>query len=665
MKFLSKYFFLIFICAQLTSSRPLPAQELEFGFRDMFKIRKITSPRLSPDGQYVLFENATADTSQNIWIKQIWRTQIGTGETLQITRGKTPAHFPRWSHDGQFIYFLTKRNPDYQNIYRMRNDGGEASPLFQHHANISTFELSHNGQTIYFLAKDTLTSEEQEREKKGNQSYFVDENLKPSQIWKFDLNTGTQTQLTRGDYSVREFCLSPDQLKIASVAAPSASQNDYLKREIYLIDLKSGDETKITNNEIAENQLAWSPDGQYLTFTSDANSRLETYYQDTIFLIDPGIGTIFNLLPDFKYQVIEYFWETKDRSIYFIANTGVNTQLFLLNRRNGKTRQLTSGDHEIRALQYIPGKDKMVYLESTPDRPFDIFYGEPEKGAGQPVTHMNDWLDHYAKARYQTVHWISPDGYTAEGILILPAKKYLSPYPLIVQLHGGPESSYRNYFGSSWSTYPQIWTSHGYAVFQPNYRGSTGYGDQVMRSIIGHYFEKDVDDIMSGVDYLINQGLVDPEKMAVMGWSAGGHLTNWIVTHFQRFKAACSGAGGANWSSFYAQTDVQYIREIWHMGPPYARSEYYQKKSPVNYVTNATTPTLILCGEQDRRVPFAQSLEMYRGLQRMNCPVKFIAFPEEGHSLKKVHNQLIKMQQEFQWIEQHLFERTWETEALK
>ena len=664
MKLRRKFLLFLFIFGLLTGYHYLSAQELVFGFRDMFRIQKISSPRLSPDGQYVIFENARADTSQNIWVKQIWRSQVSTGETLQITRGEKSAHYPRWSPDGQFIYFLSKRNTENQNIYRMRMDGGEATLLFQFPSDISAFELSRDERAIYFLTKDTLTTGEKIKEKKGDRSYFVDENLKSSQIWKFDFVNQTSTQLTRGNYSVREFCLSPGQSKIAFVAAPSASLNDYLQREIYLFDIQSGMESKITDNEIAEKQLAWSPDEKYLTFTSDANSRLETYYQDTIFLISLGTETILNMLPDFKYQVLDYFWDARGQSVYLIANTGVNTQLFMLNRRSGGTRQLTSGDHEIRSPHFVPAVNRMVYLESTPERPFEVLYGEPEKTTDQVLTHLNSWLDNYPIARYQTIEWTSPDGHTAEGILILPAKKFLTPYPLIVQLHGGPEDSYRNYFGSSWSTYPQIWAANGYAVFQPNYRGSTGYGDQVMRSIIGHYFEKDVDDIISGVDNLINQGIADPDKMAVMGWSAGGHLTNWIVTHFQRFKAACSGAGGANWSSFYAQTDVQYIREIWHMSPPYTRGDYYQKKSPVSYVANAKTPTLILCGEEDRRVPFAQSLEMYRGLKRMGCPVRFIAFPEEGHGLKKIRHQMTKMQTEFQWIGQHLFGRVWKPEDL-
>lgn len=640
------------------------AQAGKFEFKDMQRIKKVYHPRLSPDGAFVVFQVSEADTSANRWIGHLWRTDVRSGETVQITRREKGEAHPRWSPDGRFIYFLS----DYQghrNIFRISNQGGEAQLLFAHPSGISDFKFSPNGQLLYFLAKDSLSKEEKIARKKHDDAYFVDETEKPVHLWRYNLQSGDKKQLTFQDYSIREFVLSPDGQKIALVAAPTPRENDYLKREIYLLDLTRDVQKKLTHNHIAERQLTWSPDGRYIAFTSDANDRLETYHQDSIFLLDPENGTIGDLLPDFHYQVFRYFWDATGGTIFFSANTGVNTQFFRLNRRAGGVRQISQGDHVVATPHYRASANRFVYVESTPYRPYDVFISTIRKFRPRQLTHLNDWLQGYSLARYQTIHWTSPDGYRAEGLLILPAGAAQKPYPLIVQLHGGPESSYRNYFGSSWVTYPQIWAANGYAIFQPNYRGSTGYGDKVMRSIIGHYFEKDIDDIISGIDYLVQEGTADPAKMAVMGWSAGGHLTNWLVTHFQRFKAACSGAGGANWYSFYAQTDVQYIREIWHLGPPYTRQDYYMEKSPVTHVMNAKTPTLILCGKEDRRVPFPQSLEMYRGLKRMGCPVQFIAFPREGHGLRELKHQAMKMKREFQWIEKHLFNRDWEISDLK
>ncbi|GAB4365365.1 MAG: S9 family peptidase [Calditrichia bacterium] len=640
-----------------------PPVTSNFGFAEMLRIKKVREPRVSPDGKFVVFSVSEADTSENRWISQLWRVSTATGELIQLTRGKHSARFPRWTPDAREILFLSNREGN-TNIYRLSNSGGEARRLFDHPAAIRSFQISKNGRMVYFLAEDSLTKKEKLSKEKAEDAFFYDETQKPIHLWEYDVLRNRKRQLTFGNYSIREFSLSPDQSRIAFVAAPTAREDDYLKQEIYLFELNGQNERRLTQNEIAERNLDWAPDGKYISFTSDANSTLETYYQDSIFLFDLQTGLIVDALPNFPFQVMEYFWTPKGKEIIFIANVGVNTQFFRYDRRAGGIRQLTFDQQEVRAPHFQPDLNRLVYILSTPAQPFDVYFSVPDKLPGKRLTDMNAWLDLYQMAQYRTIRWKSADGHEVEGILILPAPQRNGPLPLIVQLHGGPESSYRNYFGESWATYPQIWAAHGYAVFQPNYRGSTGYGDDVMRAIIGHYFEKDVDDIISGIDFLIREGMADPTKMAVMGWSAGGHLTNWLITHFQRFGAACSGAGGANWFSFYAQTDVQYIREIWHQGPPYENLDYYMKKSPVVYVQQAKTPTLILCGEEDRRVPFPQSLEMYRGLKRYGVPVKFVAFPREKHGLREVKHQLYKMKSEFQWVEKHLFDRDWDLESL-
>ncbi|MFZ0391950.1 MAG: S9 family peptidase, partial [Calditrichia bacterium] len=537
----------------LCFSSSLPAAE-PFGFAEMFKVKKAASPQLSPDGKYVLFMLYEADSTQNRWTSDIWRVSTGSEEAIPLINGKENESSPRWSLDGENIFFISKHK-DRPAIFEISNSGGESRLLFSHAAAIRQLAVGPEGKYLYFLARDSLSETEKEENEKGQDAYIVDESEKASHLWRYDLAAHSKKQLTQGDYSLLEFRLSRTGSQVVFTAAPTPRRDDYLKREIYLLDLNSGSEKKLTNNNIAERNLQWSAGGESLLFISDASSELQTYHLESLFKLDLAGGEPHDLLPAFEDQVFDFFPGKKDK-IYFTANTGVNTQFFLLDTQRGRLSKISSADHDIRSLHYLPQINQVVYLESTPQNPGDILLAAPEKLPGRKITRLNSWLDDYAMAKYQTVSWASSDGYQAEGLLILPPEGIAAkPYPLVVQLHGGPESSYRNYFGSSWATYPQVWAAHGYAVFQPNYRGSTGYGDKVMRAIIGHYFEKDVDDIISGVDHLINNGIADPAKMAVMGWSAGGHLTNWIVTHFQRFKAASSGAGGANWYSFYAQTD--------------------------------------------------------------------------------------------------------------
>ncbi|MDQ7054293.1 MAG: prolyl oligopeptidase family serine peptidase [candidate division KSB1 bacterium] len=234
-------------------------------------------------------------------------------------------------------------------------------------------------------------------------------------------------------------------------------------------------------------------------------------------------------------------------------------------------------------------------------------------------------------------------------------------YPLIVQIHGGPASAVRNTFPVSWAYYSHVFASHGYAVLQPNYRGSIGRGAEFMKANVGHYFEKDIDDIITGIAAMVKRGIASPELVGVMGWSAGGHMTNWLITHPERFdeigvtlQAASSGAGVANWVSLYAQTDVQFTREHYLLAPPWKNLDHYMQKSPLVYVEKARTPTLILFGEADERIPMPQGKELYLGLKNNGVPTEFVLYPGEPHGLRKPKHQLDKMQREFGWFEKYI-----------
>lgn len=254
-----------------------------------------------------------------------------------------------------------------------------------------------------------------------------------------------------------------------------------------------------------------------------------------------------------------------------------------------------------------------------------------------------------------------------EGILILPPDyEKGKKYPMLTQLHGGPESSYKKYFSTSYGGYPHVLAGMGYVIFQPNYRGSTGYGDDCMRAIIGHYFEQDIDDILTGIDFLVEKGIADKDKLGAMGWSAGGHLSNWLlVKHSDRFKAIATGAGVANWASFYAQTDMHYIREIWQTGTPYDKADLYKAKSPITFIKGAKTPTIMFCGERDNRVPAPQSWELYIALQRLGVPVEFHLYPGEPHGLRKVAHRVDKMESEIAWFSKYILGKELKKEAAE
>jgi dipeptidyl aminopeptidase/acylaminoacyl peptidase len=237
-------------------------------------------------------------------------------------------------------------------------------------------------------------------------------------------------------------------------------------------------------------------------------------------------------------------------------------------------------------------------------------------------------------------------------------------YPLIVQTHGGPAASDKFGFGS-WGSYPEVLAAMGYALLKPNYRGSTGYGDPFLRDMVGSYFRNAHLDVMAGVDHVITMGLADPERLGKMGWSGGGHMTNKIITFTDRFKAASSGAGAANWVSMYAQSDVRSYRTPWFGGTPWqpnAPIDLYWEHSPLKYVANVKTPTIFLVGERDPRVPMPQSVEMYRALKSNGVPTRLYVAPREPHGFQELRHQLFKVNVELDWFEKHVTKRayTWE-----
>lgn len=623
---------------------------------DLFTFSRIGSIDLAANGKYILFTESKSDWDINGTITQIWRVKPDGSDVIQLTRGDKSCSSPAWNPAGDKIAFLTSRSGDSQ-VWLMNNNGGEAWQMTKHSTNIDSFQWSPDGTTVYFTAPDPKTEEDEQREKDNNDVIVVDKNLKNVHLWACDLETREEKRLTDGDFSIRSFEVSPDDGKIAFIAGPTPKVDDNLKLEVYLIELSDNSVKPLTKNRITEGDLRWSPNGKFVTFVSDSSKDLETYYQSSIFLLKLDGSDPVDLLPDFEKEVISHEWAIIDGSpmILFSANTGVNVHFFAFDYTGSKILHQNTSKDGVRYSFDVEG-DMVAFTFSDPYSPADVYFQKGFETTPIRITDMNPQISNFQKPVYKTIHWSASDGHTVEGLLILPpGYKEGTKYPMLVQLHGGPESSYKNAFSTSFASYPFVLAAKGYVLFQPNYRGSTGYGDNVMRAIIGRYFEDDIDDIITGIDYLVTEGIADPDRLGAMGWSAGGHLTNWLVTHYsERFKAAGSGAGMSNWFSFYAQTDMHYIREIWQTGPPYERPELFRDKSPINYIRNAKTPTIIFCGADDRRVPAPQSWEMYIGLQRYGVESEFRLYPGEPHGLRKLSHQKDKMARELAWFNEHI-----------
>ena len=653
---------------------------------DLLDVATLSSPVLSPDGSRVAFVRTTADWDANRRVRHIWMADVATGAARQVTFGRAGGDeesSPTWNADGSLLAFLAKRGDDeHDQVYVLPTRGGEARRLFEHGSSPRALWFSPDGKWLWFLANEPQTKEEKAKKKAQDDVIDYDFEFKQRHLWRLPLDerghaAGDAERISEGDFSVTGYDVfeDDDSLRLITHRAPTPRFDDSDENELWRLDLQSSADadgmsktetiwTRLLSNEVFESGAEWSPDGEWILFRSAASADFEGYHNGNLFLIPAAGGDTRLLLESVPYEINSARW-TAEGNIVFLANTGVRSQLFTLDPESEEFSPLSEGDHATRAWDYLPELDQHVAVWSNASSPGDVSLRSAD-GSWKQITRLND---HYASdfrlPKLEAVSWKGEDGQEVEGLLWYPLDyQEGTRYPLVVQTHGGPSASDKFAFGR-WINYPQVLTARGWMVFQPNYRGSTGYGDAFQRDMVGHYFNQSHLDVMTGVDALIERGLVDGERMAKMGWSAGGHMTNKIITHTDRFKAASSGAGAINWISMYGQSDVRIYRTPWFGDTPWTEDApitNYWESSPLKDIWRVTTPTLVLVGQNDLRVPAAQSIELFRALQSHDVPSHLYMAPRAGHGWRELRHELFKVNVELEWFEKWALGRDYEWE---
>jgi len=689
----------IILCYPFTQGKA-EEQKRAMTFLDIIQMRHIWDKDISPDGKWFIHTVNVPDWEKNKRFSDIYITPLSGGKTKQVTFTKDKnERFPKWYKDSSFFAFLSDRLDDKNQIYFMRPDGGEAwkvtddkfgvsnyewsrdgkylaytagkpeerqiwimpgeggdaEKLTDHKAPISSYFWNPNSKRIYFIASDSVDSLDKERKEKKFDVVIKDEIKIPSHLWEIDIETKEERRLTEGnEYSVSQIVISDDGTKIAFIGKSTKRYATGLEREVYLLDLNTNTISRITNNSVGEGSLSFSPDSKWFAFAIPDGEK-EFLNLRKIYVIPTEGGETKKLLKNFDYEGWISFWSNDSRYIYFTSYVGVNYHLFRVLIDNDKIEQITNFGNR---AYFTKDKDsgKFIIYYSDPQNSEDAYYTEPENFNDRDkwirLTDSNPQVKGFLLGKYETIRWKSTDDTTIEGILIEPVNyKKDRKYPLIVQIHGGPISAYTNSFSASWGDYVHIFAANDYVVFQPNYRGSIGYGEKFKKQIVGDFFGLSFDDIMTGVDYLIKRGIVHPDSMGIMGWSAGGSLSNWALVSTNRFKAISTGACTVNWISYYGQTDMPSWVELYFKGTPYNNWEHYVKEFLLKYIKNAKTPTLIHFGENDRRVPISQGQELYTALKKLEVPTEFIIYPNTGHGISDMRYRMVKMQSEFNWFE--------------
>ena len=695
--------------AQQTSRRPMD-------FLDVQLLRSAGSLAISPDGRSVLYALTIPDwkearSTTDIWVVSAERG-VSSARQLTFTKDKSEGS-PAWSTDGSFFVFSSNRDAPssasgQNQLYVMRADGGEsrkitdakdgvsnfeftrdgrflvfaagraedrqlwmlpvagidsvpAVPLTKHATPIGTWSLSDDGKRVFFLAPDSVDKDDRERREKKFTATVRNQAMPPNSLWTIDIASKQQKRLTNdATMSVSSFTVSDD----GKWAGVRGIKNDRYARNIteegingdlWLVNLTSGGVERLTTNvDIGEGNLSFAPDGKTMAFTAPNDLK---YFRDTrIFLRGIEDRAPWREIGDgYDGDVTIGWWSDDSKTIYFNDGVRATNQVMSVDVASGKVTQVTSEKASLSATR-DPVSKRLLITYADPKTPSSHYTVSSladlgDKAKWTRLTDANPQVAALALGDAEEVMWKSKDGKMVGGVLVKPVGyKAGQKYPLIVAIHGGPASADILGFNGGYGS--QIYAGDGYAVLLPNYRGSTNYGEAHRMDIVGDYFKKGYEDIMTGVDHLIAQGVVDGTKMGALGWSAGGHWSNWILVSTDRFKAISSGAGTSNWISMFAQSDVQRNRQEYLGGKlPYEDFEPYWKQSPIRYIKNAKTPTMIHVVDGDPRVPRPQSEELHMALRKLGIPTEFFVYPGNTHGIPDPRNRLLKSVAEKAWMD--------------
>jgi dipeptidyl aminopeptidase/acylaminoacyl peptidase len=647
---------------------------------DLISLPSLGDPQLSPDGRHLLYVLTEADWAANRRFSHIWRLDIGGPAAIQMTSSKDDTS-PRWSPDGKRIAFLSNRDASMgPQIYVVSSTGGEARQLTTHQSSPPMFGVAYprlfninwstDGRWIYFLASDPLSADDKARANEKDDGYAFDENYKQVHLWRVSASDGSEQRITTGHYSVLNYQLSRDGSKMVHYRGPNPIYGYVNESELWVMDAATGaNAVQLTRNDVPEGPIddvltgaQLSPDNSMVAFLSKTNEQFEYFYKSSLFVMPATGGRAKMLLSDLPYEIMQLNWSQKGDSLFFVAIMGVHSELFQLDLATNKVRQLTDGEHTIRSWVPEFGANRHVLTFDQRSTAGDVWVMPLDGGAAPTqVTHVFDYLaSEFDLPRQERTTWKGADGVTVEGLLYYPlGYQEGRRYPLVVNSHGGLASTDTFSFGR-WSDYTQVLTAKGYAVLKTNYRGSGGYGDTFQRDLVGHYFNNSHLDVLAGVDHVIKMGIGDPDHLVKRGWSAGGLMTNKLITFTDRFKAASSGAGVVDWISFYGEGGERYFRHHYLGGTPWQKNppiDNIWKQSPISGIANVKTPTIIFAGEGDYRSPIYQSVELYRALKANNVPTRLDLAPREGHGWSELRHQLFKMNEELGWFEKYAMGR--------
>lgn len=659
---LSGFVFLMFVSAakaQTGNRAPASAWTPEL----QLKVKNLGTPRVSPDGTRAVYtvvnEIMTPDKSE--FVTQIWMATADGKENSQITFGEKSSTNPKWSPDGSSIAFTSNRKDNRNNLFLLRLTGGEAEPLTDLKSSVADFDWSPDGKSIAFTMSDPKTDDEEKNDKGRNDFRWVDENLKMTRLYLIslakDVNDKREPRkLTSENYNVSGFDWAPDNSRIVFSHTKTSIANDWTTSDVSLVEVSNGKVTVFAATPAAESSPTFAPDGKSIAIlVSDDPPRWAQSGLIQIFSASLG-GQPKALASSFDGQPNIAGWSADGRKIYFSEAKGTGTQIYAVDVTANKIEEIKTTAAVYGSLNLNQRGTMFGFVRQTAAAPPEAFVANVANFTPVQISRANADLPKLPIGKTEVVRWKSTDGKEIEGLLTYPINYQTgTKVPLILNIHGGPAGVFQQTFVGGRGVYPiASFATRGYAVLRPNPRGSSGYGTEFRRANIKDWGVGDYQDLMTGVDKVIEMGVADPNRLGVMGWSYGGFMTSWIVTQTKRFKAASAGAPVTNLMSFNGTADIPAFIPDYFGGQFWENPQIYAKHSPMFNVKGVTTPTMIQHGDADIRVPISQGFEFYNALKAQSVPTRMIVLPRQPHGPNEPKMQLAAMQANIDWFEKYL-----------
>jgi dipeptidyl aminopeptidase/acylaminoacyl peptidase len=655
---------LVLLLVSVPAALPAAAGPRLLAAEDIFQLKVVADPRISPEGQWVAYTVRTLDLKKDDADVDIYMAPFGGGEAVRLTASDKPETSPRWSPDGRYLAFLSRREGKHSQVWLLNRLGGEGVRLTDFKGDVDDLAWSPDGKRLALVVADPDPDEASEEKpadpkvakpivirrlqfKRDGEGYLRE--LR-NHIHLYDLDKKTTVQVTAGAFDDAEPAWSPDGKWLAFTSNRTADPDANENTDIFVVATQAGAQPRpLVTLPGTDHTPAWSPDGRLIAFVAGGNPKDFWYGSSAIGVVPAAGGSPRLLTAALDRNVESPRFAPDGKSIYFLIEEEGNDHLARVPLAGGTVTRVVGGERSVGAFDLDRGGD-VALLASEPRLPAEVWAAVGE-AAPRRLSHVNDaFLAGIRLAPVERFKTRSADGTPIDVFLTRPPDARPGKrLPTILRIHGGPTGQYSTEFSFEW----QLLAAHGYAVVAANPRGSTGYGRDFSRAIWADWGNKDYQDVMAAVDAAIERGVADPERLGVGGWSYGGILTDYVITKTGRFKAAISGASETNFLADYGTDHYQYAWET-ELGLPWRNRDLYLKLSPWFQVEKITTPTLLLCGTDDMNVPALNSEQLYQALRRLGRETELVLYPGQTHRLDKPSYLKDRYDRYLAWYDKHL-----------